>query len=193
MLEQDGLAFEISRKLRRPDKKHWYLQKDGDVWYAIWRIILAKSPQAIKVTKLKGHATEEDVTVGIIIEVDKSGNHISDTLVKEATLLHGQGTVDLAKWLGCRHNAYCSMLEEVQRFIIRMMSLEKEERAAGIKLSIPLLRLPFPSFPYPSALTTTPVTSTGTSTSKIYQPRTIDSANSKTRSVSFTGFYVLSN
>ena len=78
------------------------MQKDGDVWYAIWRIIFAKSPQAIKVTKLKGHATEEDVTAGIITEVDKSGNHISDTLVKEATVLHGQGTVDLANWLDCR-------------------------------------------------------------------------------------------
>ena len=31
-----GLAFEIARRLRKPERLHWGMQRDGDIWAAIW-------------------------------------------------------------------------------------------------------------------------------------------------------------
>ena len=94
-----GLSFEIARKLRKPEAKHWQMQKDGDVWSAIWRVIIAKGPRAIKVTKVKGHATANDIEEGRATAATKAGNDVADGLVREATALHGKGTVELAYWL----------------------------------------------------------------------------------------------
>ena len=58
------ITFDIARKLNKPERLHWRMQKDGDVWQAIWRAILAKGPHAIKVSKVKGHATEQHVRDG---------------------------------------------------------------------------------------------------------------------------------
>ena len=74
------------------------MQRDGDVWQAIWRAIIAKRPQAIKVTKVKGHATEQHVRDGTATAETKEGNDIADKLVAEATALQGKAKVDLAYW-----------------------------------------------------------------------------------------------
>ena len=128
MQTKEGYGCEIVGRMRKPEAKHWKLQKDGDVWQAIWRLILAKGPEAIKVTKVKGHATDEDVREGVATAADKAGNDVADSIVREANALHGKATIDLAHWLEKRHTAYCTMMGEVQQIIIRMLSLDKEER-----------------------------------------------------------------
>ena len=147
-----GRAFEVARKLRRPEAKHWQLQKDGDVWHAIWRVILAKGPGAIKVSKVKGHATAEDIEEGKATAVDKAGNDVADSLVRNATALHGKGTVGLAYWLEGRHKAYCKMMGEIQQFIIHMLTLDKEERDRRRREANPFDRIVIPKVLLPSML-----------------------------------------
>ena len=93
------------------------MQRDGDVWQAIWRAIIAKGPHAIKVSKVKGHATEQHVRDGTATAETKEGNDIADKLVEEGTTLHGKANVDLAYWLGARQRAYQTTMPDIQRFI----------------------------------------------------------------------------
>ena len=66
------------------------MQRDGDVWSAIWKVMLAKGPTAINVTKVKGHATDKDVAEGRSTALHKACTNVADGLVKEATSMHGK-------------------------------------------------------------------------------------------------------
>jgi hypothetical protein len=123
-----GAAFEVARKLRKPERLHWQMQRDGDIWQAIWRAALAKGPTSIRITKVKGHATDADVQEGRATAEQKAGNDTADTLVKEATDLHGKGTVDLAYWIEARHGKYKQMMADIQHFIITMLNADQEAR-----------------------------------------------------------------
>ena len=73
--------------------------------------MIAKGPHAMKVCKVKGHATREEVESGKVEEDDKAGNDISDKLATEGTMVHGIGKVALADWLAARHRAYCELMD----------------------------------------------------------------------------------
>ena len=152
MMRRIGLAFENARRLRKPETKHWQMQKDGDVWCAIWRSIISKGPKAIKVAKVKGHASNDDVTDGRVTAADKSGNDVADSLVREATLLHGKRTVDLAYWLEARHNTYKELMAQIQKFIIRMLTADKEERDRRKKEANPFEQIGIPKVTMPIQL-----------------------------------------
>ena len=128
MMKRIGLAWKNARSLRKPEANHWQMQKYGDVGYAIWRAIGSKRPQAIKVTKVKGHATKEDVADDRATVVDKSGSDVADSLVREATMLHGKKLVALAYWLEARHMTYKAFMAMIQKLIIQMHTVDKEER-----------------------------------------------------------------
>ena len=49
-----------------PWKRTWQLSKDGDVWEQFHNIVAAKSPHAVRLTKVKGHATEQMVEMGTL-------------------------------------------------------------------------------------------------------------------------------
>ena len=75
----------------------------------------------------KGHATKKDVEEGKATAAQKGGTDLADGLVREATALHGKGTVDLAYWLEARHRAHVSKMNTIQKFIIHMLAADKEE------------------------------------------------------------------
>ena len=65
-------------------RKPWALQDDGDVWERIAHIIQRRKPGQLTLTKLKGHATLEDVAQGIIAAEDREGNYAADAAVRVA-------------------------------------------------------------------------------------------------------------
>ena len=101
---------------------------------------------------MKGHATAEDIAEGKATAVDKAGNDVADSLVREATALHGKGTVDLAYWLEGRHKAYCEIMGEIQLFIIQMFTLDKEERDRRRREANPFDRIVIPKVLLPTKL-----------------------------------------
>ena len=70
-----------ARQLRKPDKLTWAMQKDGDIWSMVWQAILAKTLAAIFISKIKGHATDDDVASNPVTLTDKIGNDGSDAIV----------------------------------------------------------------------------------------------------------------
>ena len=63
---------------RNPFRKPWGLQTDGDLWKTMWQATLIRGPEAHHITKVKGHATAEDVANGRATPKDKSGNDEAD-------------------------------------------------------------------------------------------------------------------
>ena len=61
--DEDGallLGGEVSQYHRKsPWKKLWELMKDGDLWKCFTEAVRAKNPKAVKLTKVKGHATSQ--------------------------------------------------------------------------------------------------------------------------------------
>ena len=45
-------------------KKQFGLQSDGDLWVEFWRIFEARGAESVRYTKVKGHATMEQVEEG---------------------------------------------------------------------------------------------------------------------------------
>ena len=136
----------------KPEAKHWQMQRDGDVWYAIWRAILATGPDAVNVAKVKGHATLKGIDDQRATAAHKAGNDVADRLVSEATPCHDKGTVDLAYWLEARQKTDCQVMAEVQRFIIRMLSLDKRRKGSKSHGNDPLRASLGPEdWPYPSS------------------------------------------
>ena len=63
---------------RNPFGKPWGLQTDGDLWQLMWEATLVRGPDAHCITKVKGHATIEDVESGVATMRDKLGNDEAD-------------------------------------------------------------------------------------------------------------------
>ena len=57
-----------------PWHKHFTYLKNGDLWRTCVEIVGAKGHQAVKASKVKGHATEEQVEAGKFSTEDKEGN-----------------------------------------------------------------------------------------------------------------------
>ena len=71
-------------------KRPWALQVDGDLWHTYWQHAKAKGTKAIKITKVKGHATSDMIKAGQVQQVDKDGNDKADELADEAIDLFGK-------------------------------------------------------------------------------------------------------
>ena len=52
-------------------KRPWALEKNGDLWESIEEAIKEKGPRSVKITKVKGHATNEMVEEGKVRRQDK--------------------------------------------------------------------------------------------------------------------------
>ena len=65
-------------------RKPWELQPNGDIWATIENILDERGQGTTKVTKLKGHATQEHVDKKIISAEDKEGNELADRLADDA-------------------------------------------------------------------------------------------------------------
>lgn len=61
-----------------PWEKPWRLAKDGGLWKQFQNSVKNKTPNAVKLTKAKGHTTKEMVEVGQVREGDRKGNNEAD-------------------------------------------------------------------------------------------------------------------
>eukprot|EP00973_Karenia_brevis_P027613 3806226-Karenia_brevis.AAC.1 len=59
-----------------------------DLWQRVDFLLESKNPGDVLVTKVKGHATAEDVRTGVITATDRFGNHGADRLAVAGAALH---------------------------------------------------------------------------------------------------------
>ena len=67
-------------------KKKGRTIRNADLWKQLDDLLGARGPASYKLTKVKGHATEEDVARGAVAQADKVGNDEADTLAVAGAL-----------------------------------------------------------------------------------------------------------
>ena len=84
--------------------------------------VAAKSPRAVKVTKVKGHATTEMVESNLVESEDKHGNDQADVAAEKGTD-QAQTTLKPFAFVDQRRqDDYAKFMERVQRFIVQTKS-----------------------------------------------------------------------
>ena len=83
-------------------RKHWALQNNGDLWLDMVRSIYAKHYWAVDASKVKGHATADDIRNGICTEQEAAGNTVADEDADAGQALHGSDIVNISQWLHAR-------------------------------------------------------------------------------------------
>ena len=69
----------LKARRRNAHVRHWALQDDGDVWQAIDQGVQSKGLAAVAVSKVKGHATINEVHQGLVTAAQRDGNNAADT------------------------------------------------------------------------------------------------------------------
>jgi hypothetical protein len=113
-------ALLILGNLRKGNKikYNWQLVSDGDLWNHFEQAARAKGYKSIRITKVKGHAKQQQVNEGIYRQCDKDGNDQADRAADLATNMHGEDVVKVANILHGRHVKYTSFFHKVVKHII---------------------------------------------------------------------------
>ncbi len=105
----------------RKGKQHrtnWQTTSDGDLWQHFELAARAKGWKSIRITKVKGHATQQQVADGAIRDCDKVGNDQADSAADIAVQAHGEDVVRVARILHHRHYLYTRFMQRVAKHII---------------------------------------------------------------------------
>ena len=81
----------------------------------------AKGKHAIKITKVKGHATEEMVVAGKVLKQDKEGNDASDEAADRGVEQHGNDLLELSNYLAETQADYGTFVEQIHGYIVNFM------------------------------------------------------------------------
>ena len=101
-----------------PWSKPWALESDGDLWEHFYRAVSSKGHEAIRITKVEGHAIEKHIQDGISTEEHKKGNDIADSVADEGVRVYGKDLVKAAAKLSNRHDHYQQLMIQVSHHII---------------------------------------------------------------------------
>ena len=121
-------ASDILYKLRlgKPLKCNWKTTSDGDLWEHFTKAAMAKGPKSIRLTKVKGHVTTQQVLDKIFRDCDKKGNDKADHAADLAVQMHGEDVISVAKILQARHRKYTSLMKDVVKHIVEAYLIHKE-------------------------------------------------------------------
>ena len=94
---------------------------DGDLWEQASGIINQRGPASIKLTKVKGHSTEEQVKQGKVTQEDHDGNNRADDLADKGVEAHGPDICGIGTLFAKRHGAYTKLVGRMQMSALRLM------------------------------------------------------------------------
>ena len=120
-----------------PWKQRWKLMKDGDLWQGFSQSAAEKNPEAIKLTKVKGHATRKMVIDKEVRAEDRFGNNGSDQAADKGVFLQQPYVCKIARFYSEKHKRYKGLMKDVHHFIISTKKAEKELREAKKKEADP--------------------------------------------------------
>ncbi len=103
---------------RKRGRTNYKVVSDGDLWEHFEKAVRAKGVHAIRITKVKGHVTQEQVDSKQYRAVDKKGNDKADQAADVGTALYGKDVIDTAKNLHGRHYRYTKFMLDVAKHII---------------------------------------------------------------------------
>ena len=98
---------------------------DGDLLEYFYEVVKAKGANAINITWVKGHATDQHVEKGITIDKNKPGNFIADEVADLGTALHGKQVMSVAKRMSSRHTQYLKLMESISQHTIEAYRIHR--------------------------------------------------------------------
>jgi ribonuclease HI len=150
----------MAKNPQHTPSRPWALTSDGDLWEHFEKAVRAKSVSAVKISWVKGHATQQHVDDGVTTHEQKIGNFHADGAADEATSLHGKDVCDVASWLHDRAKRYTSFMKDVSHHIIEAYLIHRtlvqriDEQATTIELDtnkgVPFVPLDYPSSMVPT-------------------------------------------
>jgi ribonuclease HI len=120
-----NLLLQLLQQGHKPHK-NWLLASDGDLWHQFQRVATAKGPASIKITWVKGHATEQHVQEGITTEAKRAGNNEADTMADKGTKLHGENVTYFADSFSNRHKWYSLLYFKITKHITEAYMIHRE-------------------------------------------------------------------
>ena len=105
--------------------KAFEMQVDGDLWELFWRTIGERNPYSIHISKVKGHATDQQVAEGKVKYADKIGNDKADEVADNGRELHGKGIHMVSDIFVRRQRFYELFLKDIQNHIIEVNAIKK--------------------------------------------------------------------
>ena len=133
-----GTKSKLYRKT--PYKRKWAQTRDGDLWQLFEKLVKQRGPETVKITKVKGHATEEMVEQGKVEAEDKAGNDMADQAADQgATKSQGRLQV-FASLYAWRQGRYRKMMARIQQFIVEVKKEEKKLKQEDNKVEDPFER-----------------------------------------------------
>jgi len=99
---------------------------DYRLWEHFAKAASVKTPNSIRLSWTKGHATTAHVELGITTEANREGNRIADLAADDGVRLHGDETHSLARLLTARHKAYSAFMYKVIQHIVEAHLIHKE-------------------------------------------------------------------
>ena len=100
--------------------KPWALSTNGDLWEVFQRHLQQFGSTFLSFDKVKGHATDQDVSDGKVSQWDKLGNDESDKYAGEATDLYGPNVPHLAKAYAYNHELFQIITMHIHTLLVTM-------------------------------------------------------------------------
>ena len=119
----------------------WAQLSDGDLWHDYWHAICAKGPNSVALSKVKGHATIQDIQSGITTPMDKHGNDVADSLATQAREARDDNLSGISDYFAGRQSQYVDFVFSLHSYILHMAKAifdareqhAKRERALGLQ------------------------------------------------------------
>ena len=99
-------------------RKPYNIIPDGDLWEWFAKIVEAKGPQAVRLTKVKGHATDAMVAQGKVKEEHKVGNDFSDEAADIGVEQHGGDFLEASTLFAAKQKEYGTFIKDIHKLIL---------------------------------------------------------------------------
>ena len=107
-------------------RKPWKTVSDGDLWELFWNAAAAKGTRAVRLSWVKGHATQQHVDEGITTAKDRTGNHHADKAADAGNQVHGTQVLRVANLMHERHKHYQKFFKKVVIHITEAYLIHRE-------------------------------------------------------------------
>ena len=87
-------------------RKPFNLLPDGDLWSLFARLVKSKGPEAVRLTKVKGHTTDEMVSQGKVTKEQKEGNGAAYEAANFGVEQHGNTFLEASTFFAAKQKEF---------------------------------------------------------------------------------------
>ena len=110
LMEEVNLGIQV--------KLNFKLISDGDLWEHMYKVLCAKGSHSFQARWVKGHATADHVSDGMLTEELRVGNHRADAIADIGTNIHGEEVLTLMSAMTLRFQHYVQFMRKVAHHIV---------------------------------------------------------------------------